>query len=299
MKKRRYLPVLSLCMMLMLAVLSGCGPKGSASASGSVSLPAADSSEPVKIELVEPGAESEPDVSAPAQPEQPTQPDKTEPAPEQKPEKKPEQKPELDLNSLPGFLNGTIQGMALPFPIPETPLEVVGVGQYIGPYVEDGTDEPVANVLALVVKNTDKKSLAEIAKLAFTLNGSEQAVFQITGLPGGEYVLVLEQERHAYDPKDELVFADKMYGYRENNAFPKDQMEIYSADGAITVKNLTGEALETVYIRYKSKLVPQCYLGGITYSCKVEDIPAGQEKTALTGHFSGSGSRIVMIESIK
>ena len=304
MKKKRLLPALALSLALGLACLSGCSPKGSASSSASGSTPTVDSSEPVKIELVEPGTQSEPDGSAERPTPQPEAPKPVPEAPKPKPAETPAPnpvpapKPELDLDSLPGFLNGTVKGLPLPFAIPETPLEVVGVGQYIGPYLEDGSDEPVANVLALVVKNTDKKALAEIARLSFTLNGSEEAVFQITGLPGGEYVLVLEQGRHAYAPEDELVFADKLYGYREENAFPREKVEIYSADGALTVKNLTGDTLDTVYIRYKSKLVPHCYLGGITYSCKVEEIPAGQEKTARTGHFSGTGSQVVMIELI-
>ena len=209
----------------------------------------------------------------------------------------------LDLDSIPGFINGAadgrtaVCGLELPYRGPDTDLTIEGVGQYSGPFVEDGSDEPTANALALVVKNDDA-ALAEYAELTFAVGEGEQAVFQLSGVPGGEYVLVMEKNGRPFSDAEVLAYADSLYAARKDASMMADKIEVYSADGALTAKNVSGQDLSTVYIRYKSQLIPRCYLGGITYSCKLEGIPAGQEKTAQTGHFSSNSSRIVMVETV-
>ena len=250
-----------------------------------------------------PGREPQPQPTA--QPATEVTPEGTE-QPQATPEATPEgtsaptEEPPLDLDALPGFLNGgsEVCGVPLPLAVPNTSLVIEGIGQYSGPFVEDGSGEPMANVMALVVKN-DGAKFTEYAEITLAVEGKDPAVFQISGLPGKEYVLVMEKNRRPFDRSELLGYETHLFADRADVSLQADKLQIYSADGSLTAKNLTGEALDAVYIRYKSKLVPRCYLGGITYSCKLEAVAAGTEKTAQTGHYSDAYSQIVMVETVK
>ena len=250
-----------------------------------------------------PGGQTQPQPTA--QPTAEVTPAPTD-APEETPAATPEatplpsEEPPLDLDSLPGFLNGgtDVCGIPLPLAIPNTSLVIEGIGQYSGPFVEDGSGEPMANVMALVVKN-DSRKFTEFAEITLAVDGKDPAVFQISGLPGKEYVLVMEKNRRPFDRSELLGYETHLFAERDDVSLQADKLKIYAADGALTAQNLTGETLDAVYIRYKSKLVPRCYLGGITYSCKLEALAAGTEKTAQTGHYSDAYSQIVMVETVK
>lgn len=211
---------------------------------------------------------------------------------------------EADWYNLPGYQNGVtaeekqkICGIKLPYKVADTPIEIEGIGQYTGPFVEDGSDEPVANVLSVIVKNTSDK-VVEFAELRFKVNNSEEAVFHISTLPAGSSALVMENNRREYNSEDKMKFGDKLYAQKDERSLMNDQVKVTAQDQKLSVQNLTEDNLGTVYVRYKGKLNDNYYLGGITYSCKIENVGPNQTKEAETMHFTVDGSQVLMVEAI-
>ena len=73
---------------------------------------------------------------------------------------------------------------------------------------------------------------------------------------------------------------------------------LYKQDNKITVKNMTEENLNTVYIYYKNISSGNCYLGGTTYRIKFENVKGQRSVTSKALHFSKKNSEIVKIESV-
>ena len=208
---------------------------------------------------------------------------------------------EINIQEIPGFITGGEEstcGLELPYQIPGTALTIERIGQYSGEFVEDGSSEPSANVLSLVVRN-DSNAFVEYADITFTVNDSEQASFEISGVPANKYVLVMEKGKREFNSEDTLVYETQLYAERGDVSLKDDMIKVSTADGELTAENISKTPLEAVYIRYKTKILPECYLGGITYSCTIEELADGEEKSAKTGHFSDKFSEIVMVETVE
>lgn len=210
-----------------------------------------------------------------------------------------------DWYNLPGYINGAekdeeqiICGVTLPYQVQGTPIIIEGIGQYTGPFVEDGNDEPEANVLAVVVRNGSDADV-EYAEVHFSTGDGSEAVFHISTLPAGSSAVVLEQNKREYSAEETLTFADKLYAQAEEMSLMEDDVRVTAEDGALTLENLTDQSLGTVYVRYKNKLNDNYYLGGITYSCKFENVGAGDEITEQTKHFTVDGSTVLMVKAIE
>lgn len=210
-----------------------------------------------------------------------------------------------DWYNLPGYINGAekdeeqiICGVTLPYQVQGTPIIIEGIGQYTGPFVEDGNDEPEANVLAIVVRNGSDADV-EYAEVHFSTGDGSEAVFHISTLPAGSGAVVLEQNKREYNAEETLTFADKLYAQAEEMSLMEDDVRVTAEDEALTLENLTDQSLGTVYVRYKNKLNDNYYLGGITYSCKFENVGAGDEITEQTKHFTVDGSTVLMVKAIE
>lgn len=210
-----------------------------------------------------------------------------------------------DWYNLPGYINGAekdaeqvICGMTLPYHVQDTPIVIEGIGQYTGPFVEDGNDEPVANALAIVVRN-DSETDVEYAEIKLSASDGEEVDFHIATLPAGKSAVVLEQNKREFNGSETLTFSDKLYAAAEEMSLMEDEVEVTAEDGVLTLKNLTDNPLGTVYVRYKNKLNEDYYLGGITYSCKFEEVSAGESVEAQTKHFTVDGSTVLMVKAIE
>lgn len=210
-----------------------------------------------------------------------------------------------DWYNLPGYINGAekdeeqiICGVTLPYQVQGTPIIIEGIGQYTGPFVEDGNDEPEANVLAIVVRNGSDADV-EYAEVHFSTGDGSEAVFHISTLPAGSSAVVLEQNKREYSAEETLTFTDKLYAQAEDMSLMEDDVRVTAEDGALTLENLTDKSLGTVYVRYKNKLNDNYYLGGITYSCKFENVGVGDRISEQTKHFTVDGSTVLMVKAIE
>ena len=172
----------------------------------------------------------------------------------------------LDINKIEGYTpaksneEGLVANMTLPYSIPNKNLDILSIGQYEGKFVEDGSDDKKDNVLAILVKNT-----SDTGEVNF--NG-----------------------------EDKYVYVSSSVNTEESTSLMEDKIEVTTKDKNITVKNLTNKNLNTVYVYYKIVTDGNCYLGGITYRAKFENVKGEKSVTADTLHFSNKNSEIIKIE---
>ena len=209
----------------------------------------------------------------------------------------------LDINKIEGYTpaksneDGLVADMTLPYSIPNKNLDILSIGQYEGKFVEDGSDDKKDNVLAIVVKNTSDKTISSGEIKLRKIGTSKSIKFIFTNLKAGSSALVMESTGEVnFNGEDKYVYISSSVNTEESTSLMEDKIEVTTKDKNITVKNLTDKNLNTVYVYYKIVTDGNCYLGGITYRAKFENVKGEKSVTADTLHFSNKNSEIIKIE---
>lgn len=183
--------------------------------------------------------------------------------------------------------------MNLPYTVPGTGLVVDHIDSYTGVFVEDGSDENVENIFAAHITNSSDQNV-EYAKINASLNGTPLS-FEISDIPAGAGVTVLESSRTGY-AEGTLTYTDSQTAYTGSFGQMEDQIgTVVGEDNGITVTNLTQENIPCIRIFYKFASGETEYIGGITYTAKIDGLEAGGSITIYPSHFSAEGSRIMMV----
>ena len=177
-------------------------------------------------------------------------------------------------------------------------LKVESIGGYAGSFLEDGSDEPMANVAAMLLTNQSEQML-QIAEIDFQVNETETAHFKVTDLPAGTSVLVLESNRREFKEEDNYSYGDAATGYMEQPSLEEDKFEVIGENGKIILKNKTQETYQKVYIYYKYVQLGGAYLGGITYRTPFENIAGDAEVEAVAVHFNPESSKIMAVQVLE
>ena len=209
----------------------------------------------------------------------------------------------LDINKIEGDTpaksneEGLVANMTLPYSIPNKNLDILSIGQYEGKFVEDGSDDKKDNVLAIVVKNTSDKTISSGEIKLRKIGTSKSIKFIFTNLKAGSSALVMESTGEVnFNGENKYVYISSSVNTEESTSLMEDKIEVTTKDKNITVKNLTDKNLNTVYVYYKIVTDGNCYLGGITYRAKFENVKGEKSVTADTLHFSNKNSEIIKIE---
>lgn len=177
-------------------------------------------------------------------------------------------------------------------------LKVESVGGYAGSFLEDGSDEPMVNVAAMLLTNQSEQML-QIAEIDFQVNETETAHFKVTDLPAGTSVLVLESNRREFKEEDNYSYGDAATAYMEQPSLEEDKFEVVGENGKIILKNKTQETYQKVYIYYKYVQLGGAYLGGITYRTPFENVAGGAEVEAVAVHFNPESSKIMAVQVLE
>lgn len=162
-------------------------------------------------------------------------------------------------------------------------LVCLEISRFSGYFVEDPDNEDqVSSVAAILVANETDKFL-DLATVTYTVGG-KTATFQITGLPSGERVWVLEQDRLSIAEGDELVFEDCVVTYNENAMETTDDLLVQREGYGMTVTNRSGSTLKNVCVYYKNRTQDGAFLGGITYLVSFGDLAPGQSVRRYSYH---------------
>lgn len=161
---------------------------------------------------------------------------------------------------------------------------------FSGAFYEDGSNEEVENIAAILVENRSDEFL-EKATITYDVDG-KTATFVVTALPSGKKCWVLEQNRMEMTGGLEFKFLDCVSGFRKDTSLNDEVFDIVYEDDVVTVTNKSDAPLYSVCVYYKNIHDDGNYLGGITYLISLEEIKAGETAQKRAGHF-GESSEIV------
>ena len=175
-------------------------------------------------------------------------------------------------------------------------LTITNVGSYTGIYMEDGSDDIVSGILMIQVTNTGEKDI-EYAEIRLTY-GEETAHFKLSTLPAEKTVVLLETNRMQYVPDTEYTAAvvENVAVFRQELSVCADKIHLQVLDGAINVKNISGEDIDGDIIIYYKNYSSGVYYGGITYMIRIQGgLKADEVRQSAAAHIYPSGSSVMFV----
>lgn len=180
----------------------------------------------------------------------------------------------------------------LPADIEGTSLRAVQLAVYEGPFWEDGTGEETVDIAALVLENT---GVCFVIDGAVVLDwGEDRLVFELSWLPPGEKVLVLEKDRKSYrEIKDGICYGWTSEDYPETT----EAVTVEPAgETSLAFTNRTDSVVPGVSALYKHyDEESDMYIGGITYSMPVELLQPGEIRIVTPWRYAAGYSRVVCV----
>lgn len=190
------------------------------------------------------------------------------------------------------------EGEAVTYAFADTSVAVTALGSYTGKYVEDGSDEPVENVLAIVVQNTGDKPV-QYATVSATDSAENEYTFVLSTLPAGCSALVLEAEKKTYSADMEISDISADVTECDELSLASDKVRVTFDGEYLHLENLTDTDYRAVYVRYKNYTAGNVYLGGITYNASFESVAAGGSFDYNSAHFYTGGSQVLMVQIVE
>jgi len=184
------------------------------------------------------------------------------------------------------------QQLALPVTFPGTKLTAQSLALYEGPFVEDGSEDVVTNVAALILQNASETGIV-YAEVELILEG-QRYCFTVTCLPPGGKVLVPEVSRKPFQ-QGKITDCRCVELVEGRLGLARDRLRITrNGMAGVVMENTTQQELQNVCLYYKLYVNAQdMYVGGITYRYPVGTLQAGQRLEVIPEHFVWGYSAIV------
>ncbi|WP_455543002.1 hypothetical protein [Intestinibacter sp.] len=174
-------------------------------------------------------------------------------------------------------------------------ITIQKVQAYSGIYIEDGSDKDVSNIAAIQVKNNSNQAI-EFAQIQL-YNGNKKLVFDVSALPPNASAVVMEKNKAGFSSSKGVTYGGTTVGYT-SKLEKASTVKCEKADNnGIKVTNTSKKDIPCVRIFYKYKSSDGYYVGGITYTAKVEDLKAGESQTVYPSHFDSDGGEIMMVKT--
>lgn len=187
-------------------------------------------------------------------------------------------------------------GVRFPYAIPGTELVIEAVNPYTGVFLEDGSDADANDIYAIILRNK-APTCVEYISITLTRDDGKELSFVASAIDADSRIVVMEA--HA----EEYVEADYDACSADVAQIPAFEMsgELIrveeSKNGALLVTNISDTDIPCVRLFYKFYMEDvNVYVGGITYTAKIEYLAAGETKTVMPSHYARDSSRVVMIK---
>ena len=191
--------------------------------------------------------------------------------------------------------NNTGKKVSSNFKVDDAAITIQRINGYSGIFIEDGSDKEVKNVAAIEVKNTSNKPL-EFAQIQL-YNGSKKLVFDVSTLPANSSAVVMEKNKASFNSSKGVTYGGTTAGY-VNSLEKASSIKCKKVkNNGIEVTNTSRKNIPCVRVFYKYKSSEGYYVGGITYTAKVEDLKAGASQTIYPSHFASDGGEIMMVKA--
>jgi hypothetical protein len=192
------------------------------------------------------------------------------------------------------YPKATQNAVFFPHAIEGTSLIAERLTAYEGPFVEDGSNDAVVGLAALVLRNRGTQPLAHV-KVELQQR-TRCLTFEAQTILPGDTVLILESERQVYDKNPYISCT----GYTDmDDSIRLDANAVHITvlqENAIVVCNQSDQILRDIRVEHKRWLEEnKVYFGGITYVTYVGDLAPGQFKIVTIDNVSENTIRIVRI----
>lgn len=191
---------------------------------------------------------------------------------------------------------GEDAAVSFPYEVEGTPLTIENISSYDGIFLEDGSDQEVSGITAMVLKNTGDVNV-EYASITLKRDG-EELQFEASGIPAGATVVVQEKNKAAYG-SGTYTDCSGITAELESFEMSEDKVSVEETEeGSLQVTNLTDEEIPCVRIFYKFYMADQqSYVGGITYTAKLTNLGAGSSQTVTPSHYVAGSSQVLMVRT--
>lgn len=202
-------------------------------------------------------------------------------------------------NSSSGDSNGTSNGsgdkVSSNYKTPDASLTIQRIEAYSGIFIEDGSDKEVKNVAAIQVKNTSNQAV-EYAQVEL-YNGDKKFVFEVSTLPANSSAVVMEKNKTTFSSSKGVTYGKTTVAYTDKLEKSSDIKYTVLDDNGIEITNKSKKDIGCVRVFYKYKSEDGYYVGGITYTAKVENLKAGKSQTIYPSHYATDGGEIMMVKT--
>lgn len=185
------------------------------------------------------------------------------------------------------------QEVALRQPEERYKLSCDDVACYSGAYVEDRSDEQVNSVAAIRITNRSGKYLT-LARLTYEIDG-ETAEFEISDLPAGKSVWVLEKNRKKSTDSSKYVYKEALVAFSDYVTRMPEEIKVEYGENMLRVTNVSQKEMQRVSIHYKSIHEDGRLLGGITYTVDFGTLQPGESVEKIAGHYDNEWTLIVRV----
>ncbi|MBQ2892537.1 MAG: hypothetical protein IJE24_00215 [Oscillospiraceae bacterium] len=181
-----------------------------------------------------------------------------------------------------------------PFALEYTSLVAQKLISYEGAYLEDGSEEAVEDVAALVLENTGTIGI-EYAQIILLQNGRELS-FDATYIPPRSTVLLLEETRQPYS---DAPVTDCRCRTVIPGVFDRAERTVAVKETGmctLEVTNLTDQTFRGVRIYYKHhEGANDLYVGGITYSTVIPNLEPGETRSVTPYRYASGYAQVVAV----
>jgi len=193
-------------------------------------------------------------------------------------------------------VGGPVDSAGFPFALEYTSLVAQKLVAYEGAYLEDGSEENVEDIAALVLENTGTTGI-EYAQIVLIQNGQE-LTFDATYIPPKSTILLLEEHKKPYS-------ATPVTACRCRTVIPgvfdraERTVQIKEAGmGTLEVINLTDQKMDCVRVFYKHhEGKNDLYVGGITYSVAIPELEPGETRSITPYRYASGYAQVVAVVS--
>ena len=177
-----------------------------------------------------------------------------------------------------GDLRATVNGF--PAEVLDTPLRVLQITEYWGPFLEDPEEARNGRCAAILVENPGGMYVS--AGAVILQRQEEQLVFELRDLPPGAQVLVLEKDAQGFTGAVGWRFCGWVrQEYPEQNGW----LRYEQLPEGLAVTNVSDQNLPTVELTYKRK-GGSSYIGGVSFAYAFRDLFPGETKILSLPYYS-------------
>lgn len=176
-------------------------------------------------------------------------------------------------------------------------LEVTKIESYSGPYMEDGSNEEVSNVLMVEIQNNNKKTI-QYGEIRLSGKANQSPLFRFSTLGPGEKIKVLESTKMEKDwtKKYDDAVASRVAFFQSEPKMYEEKLKIDPLNGGFNITNISEEDINGEIVIYFKNVRDNQFTGGITYRGRISNgLKAGKIRQVMSSNFTKDNTQVVFV----